>query len=277
MNVARVAQWIERHRPKVGVGGSSPSAGARLHRRQAAIQHLVTSSLLLVGKYLLSRSMLNPSGIPRETGVRMELHIRANGTKITEGMRDMIDRKIERLDKLVTNVIDAQLELRTVKPRTGIDVTRAQLTLRTKRNVLRAEVQDAEPAKAIDAAIDKLVVQARKFNDKRAGNRRRGTAVSEAFAHSTAGTGDAQQTLDVPETEDYGRLTEDGFENEDDVLENRVVRTKRFPMKPMHVDEAIDQLDLVGHDFFLFLNAEEEQFNVVYRRRDGDYGLLIPS
>ena len=213
--------------------------------------------------------------ILEETGVRVELTIRSNGTKVTDEMREVIDRKMERVDKLVPNVVDAQLELRTEKPRTGIEQTTAQLTLRTKRNVLRAEVRDTEPSKAIDSAIDKLLTQARKFSDKRARNRRRVPAISETIAATPAV---ALDDRGMPAgAGDYGILTEDGFENEDAIMEDRVVRTKRFPMKPMHVDEAIEQLELIGHDFFLFLNAEEEQFNVLYRRRDGDYGLLIPS
>ncbi|MGI8486718.1 MAG: ribosome hibernation-promoting factor, HPF/YfiA family [Thermomicrobiales bacterium] len=206
----------------------------------------------------------------------MELNIRSNGTKVTDEMREVIDRKMERVDKLVPNVVDAQLELRTEKPRSGIEQTTAQLTLRTKGNVLRAEVRDSEPSKAIDTAIDKLTTQARKFSDKRARNRRRVPAISEALA-ATAAVQLDDSGMPADTAPDYGALTEDGFENEDAILEDRVVRIKRFPMKPMHVDEAIEQLELIGHDFFLFLNAEEEQFNVLYRRRDGDYGLLIPS
>ena len=59
--------------------------------------------------------------------------------------------------------------------------------------------------------------------------------------------------------------------------ESLIVRTKRFTMKPMHVEEAIDQMELVGHAFFLFHNADEDGLNVVYRRRDGSYGLLAPD
>ena len=207
----------------------------------------------------------------------MELHIRANGTRVTEEMREVIDRKMERIDKLVSHVVEAQLELRTEKPLSGINETTAQLTIRTRRHVLRAEVRDAEPAKAIVEAIDKLVTQARKVNDKRASNRRRSIGVSEAFATSAPTFVDAQLDSLVSILGDYGGSTENGPENEEHVVEDRVVRIKRFPMKPMQIDEAIDQLELVGHDFFLFLNADEEQLNVLYRRRDGDYGLLLPS
>lgn len=261
----------------MGAGGSNPSAGACRYRyTEPAFSHPCSAFHSLDVRVLLSRSQVDPRWILEETGVRVELNIRSNGTKVTDEMREVIDRKMERLGKLVTNVVDAQLELRTEKPRTGIEQTTAQLTLRTKRNVLRAEVRDVEPSKAIDAAIDKLLTQARKFSDKRARNRRRTPAVSESLA-ATPPVALNDRGLPLGAANDYGILTEDGFENEADILEDRVVRTKRFPMKPMHVDEAIDQLELIGHDFFLFLNADGGQFNVLYRRRDGDYGLLIPS
>ncbi len=207
----------------------------------------------------------------------MELQIRDNGTRVTDEMHDLVNRKLEMVDKLVNNVVEAQLELRTENPRSGISETTAQVTIRTRRHVLRAEVRDTEPAKAIAEAMDKLVTQARKVNDKRARNRRRTTGVSEVFANSVPPLAEDQLETSSPLPGDDEVLAEDGFENEQDVIEDRVVRIKRFHMKPMQIDEAIDQLELVGHDFFLFLNADEDQLNVLYRRRDGDYGLLLPS
>ena len=59
--------------------------------------------------------------------------------------------------------------------------------------------------------------------------------------------------------------------------DGRVVRVKRFPMKPMTVEEAIFQIDMLGHDFFLFLSTDDQQYNLLYRRTDGDYGLIIPD
>jgi putative sigma-54 modulation protein len=66
---------------------------------------------------------------------------------------------------------------------------------------------------------------------------------------------------------------EDEFEDE----EPRIVRSKRFPMTPMHAEEAVEQMELLGHAFFVFFNAEEGEINVLYRRDDGDYGLLQPE
>lgn len=201
----------------------------------------------------------------------MELQIRTNGTKVTTGMREFIDRRMEKLDRLADHVVDAQLELRTEQTRTGSEVTTAQLTLQTGRHVLRAEERDAEPAKAIDAAIDKLIRQVRKFNDKR-NNRKRRTPVSDLVTAAVGAPEAVESSL--PEEVTFTATTE---EAEDEDVESPVVRTKRFPMKPMPIEEAIDQMELVGHDFFFFKNTDGDQLNVLYRRRDGSYGILAPE
>ena len=195
----------------------------------------------------------------------MELRIRTNGVKVTPGMREFIDRRMSSLDKLAEHVVDAHLELRTEENRTGIEMTIAQLTLHTGRHVLRAEEHDREPAKAVDAAIDKLASQVRRYVDKRKTRKKRGIPphmVSDIPAEFTA-VDDFQS--------DTSTVTGEAAE------EVEVVRTKRFEMKPMVVDEAIDQMELVGHDFFLFHNIDDNQLNVLYRRRDGTYGLLAPA
>jgi putative sigma-54 modulation protein len=202
----------------------------------------------------------------------MELQIRANGTRVTDGMREFIDRRMSKLDRFADRVVDAQLELRTETPRTGLPITTAQLTLHTGKHILRAEERAEDPAKAIDAAIDKLIVQVRKFNDKRKTRRRRDGEKPLAQVD----IGDEMFPLDTGEA--AGPAGVDGETDEfDDDERDRLMRIKRFSMKPMIVEEAVDQMELLGHDFFLFHNADEDQMNVVYKRRDGAYGLLAPD
>ncbi len=198
----------------------------------------------------------------------MELQIRSNGTKVTDGMREFIDRRMSKLDHIAHKVVDAQLELRTEHPRTGAPQTTAQLTLHTGRHILRAEERADDPSKAIDAAIDKLFVQVRKFNGKRQGRRRR------AGEHPMSEMADLR---DYDLTGADGNVGAAAMDNEDDEGQETPLRTKRFGVKPMIVDEAIDQMELLGHDFFLFHNADEDHINVVYKRRDGAYGLLSPN
>lgn len=196
----------------------------------------------------------------------VDLQIRTNGTKITEGMREFIDRRMEKLDRLAEHVVDAHLELRTEETRTGSQMTTAQITLHTGRHVLRAEERDAEPARAVDAVIDKLITQVRKFNDKKVSRRKRGAVHADQMD-------DLVPSLAL----DQDAFTANGAADRDDDEGGVVVRIKRFAMKPMLVDEAIDQMDLVGHDFFLFRNVDENELNVLYRRRDGSFGLLAPG
>lgn len=191
----------------------------------------------------------------------MDLQIRAHGTKITDGFQEFIDRRMAKLDRLVEHVVEAHLELRTEELRGGNEMTTAQLTLRTGRHVLRAEERDAEAAKAVDAAIDKLIRQVRRYSDKRTNRKRR----SPRYEFEADGTASAPLVMDAE------------VEERDEEVSSPVVRTKRFDMKPMRVEEAIDQMELVGHDFFLFQNSDEDQLNVLYRRRDGSFGLLGPT
>ncbi len=198
----------------------------------------------------------------------MDVHIRAAGLKVSDEMQAFIDRKMSKLDKLAEHVVEAHLELKKDTVRSEGELTTAQLTLQTGRHILRAEVQDVESTKAIDAAVDKLVRQVRKFNGKRSDRKKRG-----ASANGTPRHGD-YPSLDL---DGLGSETPDTGIDETSDDEERLVRTKRFLMKPMIVDEAIDQMELIGHDFFLFQNADEDELNVLYRRRDGTYGILAPT
>lgn len=194
----------------------------------------------------------------------MDLNIRGNGIAVSDELREFADKRTARLDRLVRAVDDAKLELRHVHTRVGPDQVIAQLTIQSGRTVLRAEERDADVKVAIDRAVDKLEQQVRKVHSKRA--RRKGDAVA------TIRTADV--LLTIPDEEITADLT---TEDEADAAVADVVRTKRFQVKPMHVDEAIEQLELLGHDFFLFQNADENTLTVLYRRKSGDYGLLLPE
>jgi len=127
--------------------------------------------------------------------------------------------------------------------------------------MLRAEEEAHDPGRAIDLVIEKMTSQVRRFHNKQS---KRKLARPEAVnSNGIASDADA-----------LGSVTED--EDELD-LEARIVRTKRFAMKPMLAAEAVEQMELLGHEFFLFLNAQEAQLNVIYRRRDGNYGIIAPE
>ena len=193
----------------------------------------------------------------------MELQIRGNGVAVTDELRAFAEKRAAKLDRLVDRVVDAKLELRGRHNRVGPDTVTAQLTLQTGRRLLRAEENDANPQAAIDQAVDKLVRQVRRFHDKRGD--RTGPRPEPRIAPDEIALADRSVATLVPDDADepdHGAA---------------LVRVKRFSLKPMDIDEAIAQMELLGHDFFLFRNADEEAFNVVYRRRDGAYGLIAPE
>jgi putative sigma-54 modulation protein len=185
----------------------------------------------------------------------MELAIRGNDVEITGPLRRHATKRIDGFDRLLGRVVDAKLELRKVHQRSGGDSVVAQMTIHTGRNILRAEERDADPQRAIDKVVDKMERRARRFHEKRADRRGPRPGPIDELPLPTNG-----QT-DVEESESVAAL----------------VRTKRFIVKPMDPEEAIEQMELLGHDFYLFHNAEEAQINVVYRRHDGTYGLLAPE
>jgi putative sigma-54 modulation protein len=190
----------------------------------------------------------------------MEIQVRGNGVRINDGLREFIDRRATRLDRMVDRVVDAKLELRALHNRVGPDTTAAQITIRSGREVLRAEERAADQMVAIDQAFDKLERQIRRVHDKRS---RRHAAGQETIRGA------------VLESESISAIDEADLDDEQDVGD--LVRTKRFSVKPMDVEEAIEQMELLGHDFFLFHYVDEDIPSVVYRRRDGAYGLLIPK
>lgn len=195
----------------------------------------------------------------------MDLQIRTNGVKVTNGMREFIDRRMSKLDRLADHVTEATLELRSDKTRTGSEIATAQLTLRTGKHVLRSEADDAEVARAIDIAIDKLIRQVRKYNDKRT-TRKKSTAPISTLVEMPPVEADLPENFVLDESEAANKE-----------LVDAVARKKVFQMDPMGVETAIEQMELIGHDFFFFKNADDEKFSVLYRRRDGTYGLLSPE
>jgi putative sigma-54 modulation protein len=190
----------------------------------------------------------------------MDLSIRGNGVTITDDLRTYAGERAARLDRLVTGVDSANLDLRHNHSKTGPDTVTAQVTVKSGPTVIRAEERDADIKAAIDRAIAKIELQVRKVHSKRA--RRKGSAVE---------TIRGSDVLVAPE------VAFAGLDPVDDVEVGNVVRTKQFPVKPMGVDEAIEQLELLGHDFYLFHDADTGVMSVIYRRRDGDYGMISPE
>ncbi|HEC22330.1 MAG TPA: ribosome-associated translation inhibitor RaiA [Chloroflexi bacterium] len=178
----------------------------------------------------------------------MDILINGHDIDIPPRLQSYIERKVERLDRFMPNIAEIRVDLAQETPSRQV----AQITLRHVRGtILRAEERTDDIFAAVDAVVDKMYRQIERYKGKR---RRRG---------------DMQ--------EDYS-MYETAVELEEEELETgRLIRRKQFSIEPMHEEEAIEQMELLGHDFFVFVNAATGNVNVVYRRRDGNYGLLEPE
>jgi putative sigma-54 modulation protein len=182
----------------------------------------------------------------------MELTIKGKNVEVTERLRNYVTHKVGKLDRYLPTITEAWVELSVEGTRAAGDRQVCQVTVRSNGTILRAEERSDDIYYSIDTVLDKMYRQIARYKGKRK-NRWRG------------GAGAPIEPLPIEVEEE----PEEGIPN--------IVRIKSFPMTPMHPEEAVEQMELLGHNFFVFYNAEEGELNVLYRRRDGDYGLLQPE
>lgn len=180
----------------------------------------------------------------------MQVIITGKNMNISDRMESYVRRKIEHLDRHLAEEVEARVELSAENTKDVNQRQIIQVTMRRNGTIIRAEERAAEMHTAVDAVVDKLDKQIRRYKDKQVRKRRVSGMTTPAA------------------------VEEAGVEPEE---EHRIVRTKRFKTAPMSQEEAIEQMELLGHSFFLFLNEATGQLNVLYRRDDGDYGLLEPE
>lgn len=178
----------------------------------------------------------------------MEIIVTGKNMEVSDRVREYVDKRAGRLDRYLANIEEASLQLTRASAKSAEDRHIAQLTVRTKGIMLRAEESAADVFTAFDAVLDKMYRQITRYKTKRRG---RGRLAEEEL---------------LPPVEDY-----------EEEIPRKIVRTKRFVVLPMQEEEAAEQMELLGHDFFLFLNVETGDLNIIYRRRDGDYGLIEPE
>ena len=190
----------------------------------------------------------------------MDVVISSRNMKVTDDLREYVLKKAARLERYMANLNDLRVELTEVNASRVQDRHVAQLTARSQRGtILRAEERSADIQTSIDAAVDKLSRQIERYKG-RGKWRRRGKGQM------------ARQEQQVFESalalEPEGEIAQEA--------ELDVVRRKNFAVTPMSEDEAIEQLEMLDHDFFLYYNTDTASINVAYRRQDGGYGILIP-
>jgi putative sigma-54 modulation protein len=186
----------------------------------------------------------------------MQLIVQSKNIPMTDRLHEYVEDKVNRLDRYLSTITDARVELSTEKTRSAEDRQVAQLTVRSKGTMLRAEERSGDIFTSVDMVMDKMKRQIDRYKRKRRGVLRRAQQ-SEAEIDVLPET-----MLDEEEDEDEG---------------GSIVRVKRFRVVPMDPEEAVEQMEMLGHDFFVFYNMDDGQLNVVYRRRDGNYGLIQPD
>ncbi len=183
----------------------------------------------------------------------VEVVINVRNLELSDRLRDYVVKKVSKLDRFLDVLQEAKVDLTFVKSaRSARDRQVAQLTVRGKGVLLRAEERTDDIFASVDAVLDKIYRQIDRYKGRHWRNRGDGRPLSEAVADSAPSA-----------------------ETQDDELADQVVRRKRFLLTPMTEPEAIEQMELLGHeDFFVFYNADTDEINVLYRRRDRTLGLI---
>lgn len=175
----------------------------------------------------------------------MNFNIRGKQIKVTDALKDYVEKRVGKLEKYSDDFTDVQVTLTVEKERQRVEVT-APLN----GFILRGEEETDDMYSSIDLVVDKLERQMEKYR-RRIGKKR------------AKGVKDEPSFISQVDDESLGQ--------------DLIVKNKHFPAKLMSVEEAVMQMNLIGHSFYVFMNADTEQMNVVYRRKHGGYGLLEPE
>jgi putative sigma-54 modulation protein len=180
----------------------------------------------------------------------LKFNIRGENIEVTPAIREHVESKIEKIERYFNEDLsaNANVNLRVYSDKQ----TKVEVTIPMKNLTLRAEERHDDMYAAIDLIVDKLERQIRKHKTKVNRRYRSNEGAGLYFAH-------------VTQSEPEATTTDEEF---------AVVRTKQFDLKPMDQEEAILQMNMLGHDFYIFTDADSDSTNIVYKRRDGKYGLI---
>jgi len=180
----------------------------------------------------------------------MKFEIRGRNIEITDALREYTTKRLSKLEKYIEDVKEVQVALSVEG-----DKHKVEVTIPLNGMILRGEEATDDMYSAIDLVEEKLEKQIEKHKTKLY-KQHRGVGLKKTFQE--------QIRLDLDQSEQK-------------IERFKVVRSKRFALKPMDTEEAIMQMNMLGHSFFVFWNPESEQVNVVYRRKDSNYGLIEPE
>jgi putative sigma-54 modulation protein len=189
----------------------------------------------------------------------MQIQVRGKHIDITPGLRSHVEERVSKLGKYLDRIQSVQVTLVCQK-----GWQQAEINLHSDLVELRAQERSLDMYESIDLVAKKMEKQVRRFHE-RLKDRSHDPRIKDLAAERAAA-----ELLEE-------QRREDGGEAEAAEETPRIVRTKQLSLKPISAEEAADQMELVDHDFFVFLNADTDQINVLYLRNDGNYGLIQPN
>jgi putative sigma-54 modulation protein len=191
----------------------------------------------------------------------MEIIISGQNMKVTDALEEYAKKKLSRLDRYLPNIADVRVDFVRENSRRGEDLARAQITIRHSRGaILRAEESaQGDYQVALNLALDNMYRRIERFKGKRSrkGRERFGVTLDELNLAEA-----------LPEIADGAAPEEE---------ETQITRRKEVIVTTMTEEEAVEQMELLGHTFFLFFNDATRSVNLIYKRRAGGYGILIPN
>lgn len=188
----------------------------------------------------------------------MKLLIQGNNITVTDAIHDYVEEKLEKGVKHFQNLISKiDVHLSVARNNRITDKHTAEVTVYANGTIVRAQESSENLYASVDLVADKIARQLRKYKEKQVYKK----------THAQVKTGAVVAEEPVEETLVGDRTPE---------LPPEVVRTKYFPMPPMSIEEALEQLQLVDHDFYMFCNGETGEINVIYQRNHGGYGVIQP-
>ncbi len=194
----------------------------------------------------------------------MQVTVTGRNIDLTPALKEYLIDKLQRSQKHFDHALNITALLSVAKNPSVADSQTAEVTIKLNGSVIRGEESTENMYASIDLVADKIERQLRKYKTR---YYQKGKPEKGHLPIENDNLGDEEDDADWEVRKDTA--LED--------IRPRIVRSKRFPLKPMLAEEACKHMDLLGHDFFMFINSETEQVNTVYHRRDGNYGLIEPE
>lgn len=188
----------------------------------------------------------------------MDIVVRGKNVDVSPRLRKLARDKLNKISRFTHDAGRVEVDFSEVRNRRVADNQVCDVIVHLKGNFVKAHATASEPATALDLVIDKIEHQVARIKEKRVTRSHAGRRNRVAPGVDAGLAGDDASDAD----------------DEEERLVDRIVKTKQFTMKPMVPEEAALQMELLGHDFFLFTNSENGRAAVIYRRRDGDLGLI---